>query len=271
MDAKKITSEDKIKFDKDGYLLIKGMLNVEEVNKLHDIAINDKVINNKSYDRGDANGLRTKLALWYSLDDDIYSLLARSERIVNAVAVLLEGEPAHFHSKLMQKEPKVGGAWEWHQDYGYWYRDGFLYPQMLSVLTALTPATKENGCLQVIKGSHTIGRIDHGFSGEQVGANQERVDEALKRLELIYVELEPGDTLFFHSNTIHRSDANNSDFPRWSLISAYNLITNKPYKGDNTSSFTPIQIVNDNTLLQSSNGGIKEDANFLLKKSRPID
>lgn len=265
MNYKKLNPEDKIKFDRDGYLLIKGMLCKDEVNKLHEIAINDKVISNKSYDRGDANGLRTKLALWYSLDDDVYSLLARSERIVNAVSLLLEGEPAHFHSKLMQKEPKVGGAWEWHQDYGYWYRDGFLYPQMLSVLTALTAATKENGCLQVIRGSHRIGRIDHGFSGEQVGAHQERVDEALKRLELIYVEMEPGDTLFFHSNTIHRSDANNSDSPRWSLISAYNLITNKPYRGDNQSSTTPIQIVNDDKLLQSSTEGIKENANFLLK------
>ena len=25
----------------------------------------------------------------------------------------------HYHFKLMKKEPKVGGAWEWHQDYGY--------------------------------------------------------------------------------------------------------------------------------------------------------
>ena len=265
MNNKKLTPEDKIKFDSDGYLLIKGMLSKVEVSKLHETAINDKVISNKSYDRGDANGLRTKLALWYSLADDLYSLLARSERIVDAVSLLLEGEPAHFHSKLMQKEPKVGGAWEWHQDYGYWYRDGFLYPQMLSVLTALTAATKENGCLQVIRGSHLLGRIDHGFSGEQVGANQERVDEALNRLELVYVEMEPGDTLFFHSNTIHRSDANNSNAPRWSLISAYNLITNKPFKGENQSSTTPIQIVKNESLLQSSNEGIKENANFLLK------
>lgn len=266
MDYKKLTPEDKIKFDRDGYLLVKAMLNKDEVSKLHEIAINDKVISDKSYDRGDANGLRTKLALWYSLGDDAYSLLARSERIVNGVNLLLEGESAHFHSKLMQKEPKVGGAWEWHQDYGYWYRDGFLFPQMLSVLTALTPSTKENGCLQVIRGSHLMGRIDHGFSGEQVGASQERVDEAIKRSELLYVEMEAGDTLFFHSNTLHRSDANNSDAPRWSLISAYNLITNKPYKGDNTSSTTPIEVVKDETLLQSSSEGIKEDANFLLKK-----
>lgn len=265
MDYKKLSTADKARFNEDGYVLIKGMLKPEEVKKLYDIAIHDQVISNKSFDRGDANGLRTKLALWYSLADDAYSLLARSKRIVEGVQLLLEGEPAHFHSKLMQKEPKVGGAWEWHQDYGYWYRDGFLYPQMLSVLTALSPATKENGCLQVIKGSHLTGRIEHGFSGEQVGANQERVDELLKRLELVYVEMEAGDTLFFHSNTLHRSDANLSDAPRWSLISAYNLISNKPYKGNYPSASEAIQMVNDESLLASNSEGIQEDANFLIK------
>ncbi|TKC63733.1 phytanoyl-CoA dioxygenase family protein [Pedobacter hiemivivus] len=265
MDYKKLSAADQALFNENGYVLIKGMLNPEEVKKLYDIAIHDQVISNKSFDRGDANGLRTKLALWYSLADDAYSLLARSKRIVEGVQLLLEGEPAHFHSKLMQKEPKVGGAWEWHQDYGYWYRDGFLYPQMLSVLTALSPATKENGCLQVIKGSHLTGRIEHGFSGEQVGANQERVDELLKRLELVYVEMEAGDTLFFHSNTLHRSDANLSDAPRWSLISAYNLISNKPYKGNYPSASEAIQMVNDETLLASNTEGIQEDANFLIK------
>ncbi|TKC01531.1 phytanoyl-CoA dioxygenase family protein [Pedobacter cryotolerans] len=265
MDYKKLSTAEKALFDRDGYVLIKGMLQPEEVKKLYTIAIQDQVISSKSFDRGDANGLRTKLALWYSLGDDAYSLLARSKRIVDGVNLLLDGEPAHFHSKLMQKEPKVGGAWEWHQDYGYWYRDGFLYPQMISVLTALSPSTKENGCLQVLKGSHLVGRIEHGFSGEQVGANQERVDELLKELELVYVEMEAGDTLFFHSNTLHRSDANLSDKPRWSLISAYNLITNKPYKGNYPSATETINIVDDELIAQSANKGIQEDANFLIK------
>lgn len=265
MDYKKLSPADKTLFDRDGYVLIKGMLKPEEVKKLYSIAIEDEVISKKSFDRGDSNGLRTKLALWYSLGDDAYSLLARSKRIVEGANLLLAGESAHFHSKLMQKEPKVGGAWEWHQDYGYWYRDGFLYPQMLSVLTALSPATKENGCLQVLKGSHLVGRIEHGFSGEQVGANQERVDELMKKLELVFVEMEAGDTLFFHSNTLHRSDANLSDAPRWSLISAYNLITNKPYKRNYPSASEVINIVNDQTLLESNSEGIQENANFLVK------
>ena len=26
----------------------------------------------------------------------------------------------HYSSKLMMKQPNVGGAFQWHQDYGYW-------------------------------------------------------------------------------------------------------------------------------------------------------
>lgn len=50
--------------------------------------------------------------------------------MVDAVANLLDSDApvCHFHSKLMQKEPKVGGAWEWHQDYGYWYKTSLCFP-----------------------------------------------------------------------------------------------------------------------------------------------
>lgn len=265
MNYKQLTSKDKETFDEEGYLLIPSFFKKEEVDMLYGIAKDDAIISKNRYDRGDKEGLRTKLTLWYSLDDSIYSLMARCERMVSGVELLLGGEPAHFHSKLMQKEPKVGGAWEWHQDYGYWYRDGFLFSDMLSVLTALTPATRENGCLQVIKGSHKMGRIEHNFAGEQVGADMERVEEAGKQMELVYVEMNPGDTLFFHSNLLHRSDSNLSEFARWSMISAYNLISNKPFKGNNTSSYTPIEKVPDSLILEAKANGMSEKADFNRK------
>lgn len=265
MNERKLTAKDRETFDKQGYLLIPSFFTREEIQKLLDVAKDDAVITNNMYDREDKEGLRTKLSLWYSLDDSIYSLMARCERIVSAVELLLGGEPAHFHSKLMRKDPKVGGAWEWHQDYGYWYRDGFLFPDMLSVLTALTPATKENGCLQVLPSSHRMGRIEHGFAGEQVGANMEVVEEARRQMELEYMEMNPGDSLFFHCNLLHRSDSNRSNDPRLSLITAYNLITNKPYKGNNTSSFTPIDRVPDTSILETAARGISADLDFKRK------
>ena len=67
--------------------------------------------------------------------------------------------------------------------------------------------------MQVLKGSHLMGRIDHVLTGDQAGADLERVHEAEKRLERVYVEMDPGDVLFFHANLLHRSDQNRSDQP----------------------------------------------------------
>ncbi len=63
----------------------------------------------------------------------------------------------------------MGGAWEWHQDYGYWYNNGCLLPDMASCLMGIDRATKANGCLQVLKGSHHMGRIEHLKTGDQTG------------------------------------------------------------------------------------------------------
>lgn len=135
---------------------------------------------------------------------------------------------------------------------------------MLSVLTALTAANKENGCLQMIRGSHKMGRIEHGFSGGQVGADIEKVNEALKMMQHDYLLMEPGDTAFFHCNILHASAANLSDKPRWSIITAYNLASNKPYKDVHESSYTPIKTFKGN-LLKEKMHSLTDRADFLVK------
>jgi ectoine hydroxylase-related dioxygenase (phytanoyl-CoA dioxygenase family) len=256
-------------YQKDGCLVVKDFLSKDEVKKLQDIAFEDGVMRKHAFDLNDQTGKKTKLTLWYKPGNDTYGLLTRSNRIIASVNELMEGDSpvCHFHSKLMQKEPKVGGAWEWHQDYGYWYKNEFLLPeQMMSVMIAITDANKANGCLQVIKGSHKMGRIEHGFAGEQVGASQHYVDLALKTMELAYVEIKTGDALFFHSNILHRSEANTSDTARWSLISVYNRAANIPYNEPSQSSTIPVEIVPDEALLKWDTGSIDENANFLEKE-----
>lgn len=255
-------------YEKDGYVIIKKALTQNEIAKLSAIAFGDGAIQKHAIDLIDQAGKKTKLTSWYFPGNDAYGLLTKSKRLVESVDKLMEGESAvcHFHSKLMQKEPKVGGAWEWHQDYGYWYKNEFLFPnQMISVMVAITDANKANGCLQVIKGSHKMGRVEHGFAGEQVGASQHYVDLALKKMDLVYVEIEAGDALFFHSNLLHRSEANLSDKPRWSLISCYNRSANVPYNEPSESSVTPLQVVSDEALLQCEVNKIDEAVDFVGK------
>ena len=146
---------------------------------------------------------------------------------------------------MIMKDAKVGGAWTWHQDYGYWYQNGVLFPDLVSVFIALDPCTMQNGCLKVIEGSHRLGRIDHVLTGQQAGADRDRVEEVLKRLPLVHVEMKPGDALFFHPNMLHRSDRNTSDQPRWSMICCYNARHNDPYKEAHHPRYTPLSKVDD--------------------------
>jgi ectoine hydroxylase-related dioxygenase (phytanoyl-CoA dioxygenase family) len=210
MSGIKLTSEQVALYHEQGYVVVKNFCTTNEIDKLYQTALNDNAMRNNALDLNDQSGKKTKLSLWFTPGNDVFGYLTRSEKMVNAVQKLLgnKAKVCHFHSKLMQKEPKVGGAWEWHQDYGYWYKNQFMFPdELISVMVALSPANKENGCLQVIKNSHKMGRINHGFSGEQVGADMQMVNNALKTMELVYSELDPGDALFFHSNLLHRSEA----------------------------------------------------------------
>lgn len=181
----------------DGYFFERELFNSEEINLLAETARNDHAMDKASSSMDDGEGNDVRLSLWNHPGNGIYGMIARCERIVNRVEQLLDDEVYHYHSKMILKDAKVGGAWAWHQDYGYWYQNGLLFPNLCSVMIAVDKATEENGCLQVLKGSHKMGRINHILSGDQAGADFEHVEEAKKQLETIQCEMNPGDALFF--------------------------------------------------------------------------
>ena len=132
----------------------------------------------------DSSGKATKLAIWCHLGKrDIWTAASTCPRIVSAARILLGEEIAFFHGKVMLKEAKKGGAWEWHQDYGYWYDQGYVFPRLISAFAALDPATKQNGCLQVLRGSHRLGRLNHVQVGSQSGADPSRIRALEKNVQ----------------------------------------------------------------------------------------
>ena len=232
-------------YNKDGYFFERNLFSSEEINLLAETARNDHAMDKASSSMDDGEGNDVRLSLWNHPGNGIYGMIARCERIVNRVEQLLDDEVYHYHSKMILKDAKVGGAWAWHQDYGYWYQNGLLFPNLCSVMIAVDKATEENGCLQVLKGSHKMGRINHILSGDQAGADLEYVEEAKKQLETIQCEMNPGDALFFHPNTLHCSASNLSDKARWALICCYNAKSNNPFKESHHPSYTKLDKVSD--------------------------
>ncbi len=243
-----LSDSDVAAFRPDGYLIVRALFDKEEIDILRRAAKNDQAFQQHAYDIKDGEGGKSKLVLWNKAGEDLYGTVARCHRVVDAMERLLGDEVYHYHSKMSIKEPFTGGAWSWHQDYGYWYQNGCLFPDLASVMIAVDSCTKENGCLQVLKGSHFMGRVEHGRFGDQTGADPERVEHAMKVLELVYGVMDPGDALFFHSNTLHRSDANKSPHPRWTLICCYNTKHNNPFKASHHPSYEPLVKVPDSTL-----------------------
>src|SRR5262249_17752546 len=56
------------------------------------------------------------------------------------------------------------------------------------------------------------------------------------------------DVLYFHANTLHRSDQNKSQLPRWSMICSYNAARNDPYKESHHPRYTPLVKVPDSAI-----------------------
>jgi len=224
-----LSADQLAQYQRDGYLILPGLFSGDEMALLQRVARADRALA-KAGAMADGQGGSSKIWLTTELRDDLYSAFSHNHRVVGPVSQVLGDQPLFYHHKMMLKEPRVGGAWEWHQDYGYWYNDGFLLPNMVSCMIAVDRADQENGCLQVLRGSHLMGRMQHQRVGQQVGANPERVAEAAKRLDKVYVEMTPGTALFFHCNLLHASDPNHSERSRWCLICCYTAAGNRSYR-----------------------------------------
>jgi ectoine hydroxylase-related dioxygenase (phytanoyl-CoA dioxygenase family) len=265
-----LTAEQRADYKRDGYVIVRKLFDDEEIRIIRASMEGDPALRSSLYDRNDASGKVTRMATWNHPGDSAYGLAARSHRVVDTMEDLLGGEVYHYHSKLTAKEPRDGGAWEWHQDYGYWYHNGIVFPYMASVMVALDHATRENGCLQVVKGSHHCGRVEHGvLPGEQVGADPTQVEEILKRLPIEYAEMEPGDGLFFHCNVLHRSDQNRSEQRRWTVLHCYNAARNNPYVEHHHPFYTPLEKVDDGAIKRAGVKFADSVSEFRAKSANP--
>ncbi|XP_052788213.1 ectoine dioxygenase-like isoform X2 [Mya arenaria] len=235
-------------YKKNGYVKVTQMFNKEEITHIEK-AIIDGNIASHGYGAKDGEGGAMNMVLWWHPGNDVTGMVARSSRIVTACEKILGEEVYHYHTKLMMKQPKTGGKFIWHQDYGYWYNFGFLFPNMMTVFIAVDPCKKENGCLQVLKGSHLCGRINHKKQGYQVGADLDRIEVIEKCCPKEYVEMDPGDVLFFDCNLLHCSSENLSAERRWAFLCAYSSVTNAPLTNHKPSLYTPLDTVPDSAIL----------------------
>jgi ectoine hydroxylase len=240
-------SDDQIAaFVEDGFVIVRSFLGAAQVAALLDAVAHDVALRRRTYQVHDGgDGSATELALWNEPGEDSLGALARNIRLAGAAAQLLGDEVYHYHTKLNSKRPGGGGTWVWHQDYGYWYENSCPFPDMLTVAVPLSPQTSTSGCLEVLRGSHRAGRIDHRRVGGQTGADPARVAHLEQRLDRVSFLAAPGDVMFFHCNTLHTSSPNGSETRRDLLLVAYNARHNDPPVAHHHPGYTPLQLLAD--------------------------
>ena len=153
--------------------------------------------------------------------------LLRNERVLDKVEEVVGGEilsnPIQ-HVRIKPAQAKVASqpsgllkTTAWHQDQGV-ARPLADENDMLTVWLAITDATVENGCLQVVPYSHRDGITLH-CPGEQLA-----IPKQLLRGEPLPLPINAGDAIFMHQLTQHASLPNRSDTIRWSFDLRYQPI-----------------------------------------------
>ena len=231
MDNYSLNKEQVEKYNRDGFVVMRGLFEKTELEPLQRAYSEDPTINGSAFGMVGESGIPHPICVWTECGDDIIGIIPRMDRTVDAVESLLGEACYHWHSKITVKPPHCPAPIGWHQDYGSWYEDGVLFPRMLSMGLAIEPATREKGCLQVVPGSQRMGRIDHRANDNGPDTLSIRVDEAKRVLGLEYCELDVGDAVFFDCNTLHGSGSNDTDTARLMIFCSYNAASNEPIAG----------------------------------------
>jgi ectoine hydroxylase-related dioxygenase (phytanoyl-CoA dioxygenase family) len=145
---------------------------------------------------------------------------ARFPAILEMVAQILGQDLILWNSSLFAKPPHRGRKTPWHQDGEYWP----IRPlATCTVWIALDDSTRDNGCLQVIPGSHKERRLlrHETNASPDLTLNQELPTSAFDESQAVDLVLESGQISLHDVYLVHGSEANRSARPRRGMTLRY--------------------------------------------------
>jgi phytanoyl-CoA hydroxylase len=153
-------------------------------------------------------------------DAPALEMAAMNRRLHALLDQLLGDGRVLFQEMALVKPPHIGSEKPWHQDAAYFrLTDPGL---IVGVWIALDPALRENGCMELVPGSHLGGAMPHQHEND---FNLCRiVPRHVRAAERIAVEMQPGDALIFHSLLHHYTAPNASPLRRRAVQFHYHQI-----------------------------------------------
>ncbi len=199
-------------YEAQGYLSPLRVLSENEAKKFADLV---SEIKSRQAEDGE-NYLGTNA---HFLFPDLYDLVQRPE-ILDQVEKVLGPDILCWNAAFFNKEPGDGNIVTWHQDLTYW---GLEPADIVTAWIALTPSSRENGCMRVVPGSHANGQIDHAdtFADDNLLSRGQVVQVDVAEDDAVDIELQPGEMSLHHVLIVHGSEANQSDIPRYGFVVRY--------------------------------------------------
>ena len=197
-----------------GFLVVDDVFTAPEIEALR-AAAESEAIRRPQNERGYAD--KTLHLLELSVRHPLFMELARSDQLLGRIRPLIGDDIQLQHSKIATKPPaKNIGPFRWHQDFAYFPHTN---TSLVAAMVMLDDATPENGCMQMVAGSHKLGLLDHHKDGFFDECQESRLWADPDRL----VEITPhrGGISLHHCLALHGSPPNRSGRPRRGLVFQY--------------------------------------------------
>jgi hypothetical protein len=154
-----------------------------------------------------------------------------SDEVLDLVEPLTGPDIGLWSSHFISKQPFKGKATPWHEDSSYWNGRISTMAGIVTVWLAMDTATRENGCMAVIPGTH-----DNGFSQYEAVEDMSKniFPSQIKRDQIefdraVYFELEPNQCSLHEARIIHGAEANTSPLRRAGYTMRYFPLTTRVF------------------------------------------
>lgn len=225
MIEEKLTQKEVEFYKQNGYLLpSRPLLRQDKFDKLFDV-FEEHLANRGELkpDELDVPHLKDKRLFDFLMDDDVLDVV---EQVIGPNIGL-------WSSHFISKEPRTGKNTPWHEDSAYWKGRFDKFDNIVTIWLAIDMATKENGCMGVLPGSH-----NNGFSEYQEIVNNDHkifnveIKDKVDESNIVWFELNKGNYSLHDSRIIHGANANTSDMRRTGYTMRYfstDLILNREH------------------------------------------
>jgi len=225
-DSGLLTFDQRCFYETNGYLVVRGLipLNIlSKCSKHFDDIVAGTVERGNIIVMRDVTDRKAVNKIQDINHDDVFCEYIEYKPMLDVIEAVTGPNIMAMHSMLIAKPPDSGSNSSRHPP----HQDLYYFPfrpvdRIVAAWTAIEPCDTMNGCLFVSPGSHLPQKLyPHDYPQ---GANNKfyhGIQDITNTMKWVDLEMQPGDTVFFHSLLVHGSGANKSNRTRKAISCHY--------------------------------------------------